>query len=391
MAKKNTETKPVELKITPKEKEKLSKEQRAFNRNTVRIEKLRVELEETIVLHEHALEKYTQTLKPLREEDNNLYIETSHKLSEKTKEYKFTKKQKEAIGQIIIYFLNIAFSEVEPDEATKELYDSWSPTSYDEELEEEKDIEREMMEDFLKTSMGVDVDLSDFEGSPEDINKLFEKLHGEAEKQEQEQEKNEKKQNRRKTKRQLLAEKKKAEEEALKLKSVRSIYISLVKALHPDLAQNEEQRLKNEELMKKVTTAYSNKDLSTLLKLEIEWVSSIKEVNADNLSEKKLKLYNSVLLEQIKELQFEAEKVMHNPRYKAVWEFVGRSKGGTTRKINTHEKELNSIIASKKYDLERLDKSKREILNFVSDISSIFSVQNEEEEFKRMILSMMEA
>ena len=50
--------------------------------------------------------------------------------------------------------------------------------------------------------------------------------------------------------------------------------MSLAKMLHSDLETDETLKLEREELMKKVTAAYQDKDLNTLLKLEIEIIGS---------------------------------------------------------------------------------------------------------------------
>ena len=57
----------------------------------------------------------------------------------------------------------------------------------------------------------------------------------------------------------------------LKAKSVRSIYISLAKLVHPDTETDELQRAVKEEEMKKLSAAYEAKDLPTLLRMEMEW------------------------------------------------------------------------------------------------------------------------
>jgi len=56
----------------------------------------------------------------------------------------------------------------------------------------------------------------------------------------------------------------------LQKKSLNSIYKQLVKAFHPDLEQDAEQKNRKEELMKRVTCAYEKDDLHTLLAIENE-------------------------------------------------------------------------------------------------------------------------
>src|SRR5690606_8850986 len=121
------------------------------------------------------------------------------------------------------------------------------------------------MSDELKQAYDIDLDLCDFEDSPEGFAKFQEKLREEMSKKEA-QEANKSSSSHKKTKKQLEKEGIKKEEEILQLKSIRNIYISLVKVLHPD-TNSELENAQKEELMKRVTKAYSEKDLPTLLKL----------------------------------------------------------------------------------------------------------------------------
>lgn len=55
-------------------------------------------------------------------------------------------------------------------------------------------------------------------------------------------------------------------------KSIRGIYLELVKELHPDKEADETQRLLKEERMKQLTKAYQEKDLASLLRMQINWL-----------------------------------------------------------------------------------------------------------------------
>ena len=76
--------------------------------------------------------------------------------------------------------------------------------------------------------------------------------------------------------------------------------------------------IEKEELMKKVTIAYDNKDLTTLLQLEMQWI--YKEQNAA-LSAEKLRVYIEVLREQVNELEVQKYSFYHHPRFQPIFDY----------------------------------------------------------------------
>lgn len=88
-------------------------------------------------------------------------------------------------------------------------------------------------------------------------------------------------------------------------KSIRTIYMELVKELHPDREQDEEVRAIKEEQMKQLTEAYKNKDLSALLTMQITWLQESVKVTPGELSDVVLKGYNKVLKTQLAKLEEE--------------------------------------------------------------------------------------
>lgn len=99
------------------------------------------------------------------------------------------------------------------------------------------------------------------------------------------------------------------EEQALK--SVRTIYMELVKELHPDREQDEELRLIKEERMKQLTEAYKNKDLSALLTMQINWLTeSVKSPGGQ--PDEILKGYNKLLKKELVKLENEQMMIHHS-------------------------------------------------------------------------------
>jgi hypothetical protein len=105
---------------------------------------------------------------------------------------------------------------------------------------------------------------------------------------------------RKKTKAQLQKELKQKEEEELKNKSLRTIYIDLMKAFHPDTETDVDLKLEKEEISKRITEAYNTNDLFTLLSIEIDY---FEHNRARDLAQNKMKAYLTMLTNQKKQLE----------------------------------------------------------------------------------------
>lgn len=145
----------------------------------------------------------------------------------------------------------------------------------------------------------------DFGGDEEDFDNFFQSqpFNNTGEKKEK-----------KKTKKQLEKEAAKAQFDEQKDKSFSSMYKNLVKLLHPDSEPDEELRLKKTEWMKQLTVAYKNKDIQTLLKIELEWMQNDKSL-AEKQSEERLTYINEMLKEQVREEEYKFAMIVNDPRY----------------------------------------------------------------------------
>jgi hypothetical protein len=91
-------------------------------------------------------------------------------------------------------------------------------------------------------------------------------------------------------------------------KSVRTVYMDLVKAFHPDRETDEREKVRKTEIMQRVTVAYQQNDLMALLKLQIEF-DQIGEDHLEKLTKNQLNYYNKVLSLQIADLEAKKEVV----------------------------------------------------------------------------------
>lgn len=100
----------------------------------------------------------------------------------------------------------------------------------------------------------------------------------------------------------------------LRNRSITSIYRELAKMLHPDLEMDASVKLEKEELMKKLTIAYENQDLFTLIKLELQWLNRA-ERPMEKMGDDIMKAFNEQLKAQLTQLELELEQMDFAPRY----------------------------------------------------------------------------
>jgi len=309
-----------QLKIAKKQKQVLSKNQQTFNKLIKKIETFEVKIEVTKKLALELTTTYSKDISPVEKKLGNAYFEFALMLDSYVQNLKLTKIQRIDFDEHIIALCDTALSYIEPDEHQEALYDKYSDVSYKENLENEKLDLFEQFRDYMEDEMGVDVGDLDFDMTNEgEARKYAEKIKEQLDNKQVEEE--EKEGNKKKTKKQIAEEQKQKLEEELSKKSLRSIYISLAKMLHPDTETDEQLILDKTELMKRVTVAYDQKDLATLLKLEMEWVHRTSD-NLQQLTDEKLKLYNKVLNEQVEDLQQEIFYIKMNPAYVNIFQWL---------------------------------------------------------------------
>ena len=363
--------KNTELKIVPKGKEVLSKEQQEFNRLTKSIQKS----EQDIILKEEALnrmlEYHGKTVALQEREHCRILVDFCKEIDVKTTEFKLSKKTKEMVTEIIEEFLDEAFVHLEVTDDLEKLHKKWCENEPQEVSAFEKGMTNRMFASMFADMFGVDIDVdfNDFDPTdPEQVRKIEEQLRSKFEEQKATTK------TKKKTKRQLEIENKQKAEEELKSKNIRSVYISLSKLLHPDFETDEDLKQQKEEVMKQVTAAYENKDLSTLLRLELEWGLKTHE-NLTELSEQKLKIFIQVLKERRQELNHELRMLYVHPRFQPIAEVSFRSEKGALNELTKQAKaiELNNRMTEKNKNIFSTLNSKKEISAFISELyDSVF-------------------
>lgn len=286
----------------------LTAQQKKFNRHIERIAKQRELLADWELAIASYRERHAREVVPRQDTYRALMIELVQYLDAASDNRKLTKADRRTLSEAITDRLAVLIDSVD-DEATraslKQIYNRHSGSDYDTEAAEGDDIAREMAQAMAKDFFGVDVDLEGADmDSPEDfLRRLQEQLQAQQEQQEQAAQQREARRAARPRKpgaRELKAR----EEAAQATQSVREIYRKLASHLHPDRETDPAERERKTALMQRVNQAYQDNKLLDLLQLQLE-VEQIDPEHIAGLSEERLKHYNRVLAEQLRELEQE--------------------------------------------------------------------------------------
>lgn len=375
--------------IISSQKQPLTKEQQAFNKLVKQIEKLRQETQKVTEVLDDKLKYYTEHLHPLEQVLTEQHKELILCYFDIYSNQKFlTKNERNTLKKLIVQELESHFKINEnPDEALKKMYEQITGKSFDKLTEEGfEEMKKEMANVF--ESFGFDMDLSKMhkDMSEEDMARTMAEMQSAYQEKINENEQNT--QQRRKTARQLQQEEKERLMEEARNKNISSIYRQLAKAFHPDLEQDEMRKAEKEILMKQLTIAYENKDLHTLLRLELDWIHK-EEERAAELTGEKLKIYNAVLKEQVQELKQEIHMIKIHPRYQPISKYLNWFDDDIV-KINLPLKkdQLGSEINSMKKSIKTLKGPGT--LKEIKEVIWLFKEQQKQQPFDNMLDKMFE-
>ncbi|MDR3625141.1 MAG: hypothetical protein P4L16_08420 [Chlamydiales bacterium] len=303
------------ISLKKQKKPVLSSAQQVFNRLKRKVEALQEEQKSLVSHLDICLKIYHEKVSPVQQElvlATSEFVKSMYKQCRNLK--KLSKKEKELCQDLLLDkiqgLIDLGhYNDLDPEvhAIVKEL----KGVDLNETMNAEFDLmKKEMSKEFKKR--GIDIDLSDMnhKDSMQDIiQKMFESMNASQEYAEEK-----KTPPKPKSKKQLEKEQKAVELETLQKKSLSTIYKQLARAFHPDLEQDLLLKKEKEEVMKKLTTAYDNKDLHALLLLEFELLK--KEDNQGKVySDDQVKLYNAILKDQVEALKQEVEMIWMHPRY----------------------------------------------------------------------------
>jgi hypothetical protein len=228
--------------------------------------------------------------RPLLEECDKHDMQLLEFLDAASDRIKFGKKDRQTLVEVILDLVTSMMGG--PDDALlKGLFTKHSGRDFDAVRREEQELFRASLEATYGVEIGDEIDLDDLH---EVTQRIDEKLTERAEQH--------------RPQKKSARETRQEEEQAKVSQSVRDIYRKLASALHPDRELDSTERERKTVLMQRVNEAYAQSNLLGLLHLQLE-AEQIDQEHISNLSKERLKHYNHVLTEQLRELEQEIRDV----------------------------------------------------------------------------------
>lgn len=338
-----------------------------FNRLVKDIEKLRIELSREEQKLEMFSEYYTKNIRPAEVALSKSKMEMAITLDDFAQSSKLPKTIIYELEIIIPELLNEGFEFISPDDATKRIYEKWTNVDLDEVIQEEKEEQLEELEYFMK-SMGLDFNVKDIDfDDPQSIEEFHNRM--EEAKNQKEQNEAERQSKRKKTRKQLAVEETEKLQDDIKIKNLRSVYLSLAKILHPDSETDADLKLEKEEIMKQVTKAYEDKDIITLLVIETQWLKNTVERLA-NLKEDVAAIYIQLLKEQAKKLRQQKSELRYHPRFQYVSSFIGDKVDRGMLRLSLEKERVNKDLRKTRKEIEIIKINPRnEVKKFIKTLA----------------------
>lgn len=280
------------------EKAVLSKPRKEFNWLIQKIEKQSSDLHNLRETIQHIQLRIQRDYRPLLDQYAQVRADMVRVFDRAYAYQDFSKTDKKKLADLI---LNVAFELIDQYgiEDLKSIYDKYDTDGFDktntESDELTADLMKEMMSNMFEIQFDEHVDVSD----PQKMTAYVQKQMARREAA-----KTERKAKKPKSEKQQAREAKKLVEERNIMKAVRTLYMDLVKAFHPDREPEEDEKRRKTDVMHRITDAYEKSDLLALLRLQLEF-EHIDQTHLENLAEEQLKYYNKILKQQAEELDGE--------------------------------------------------------------------------------------
>ena len=260
-----------------------SKGQKSFNALIGRIEERRAALADWEAFDADFRRKYNDELVPLRQVYDAARIKLVHRLDQSHDIKGLTKTERQIIVELIGHVAGDLLASVD-DPGIAELYRRYNAS--DAEVESAAPVSTDNATRHIK--------------EPVDPQDDRERIHREAREQYHA--------NRKKTPKRDAAEERARLEQAEVHLSIREVYRKLASVLHPDREADPVERERKAALMQRVNQAYASRSLLDLLEIQLE-LEHIDQASLENVSEDRLKRWNTILKEQLRGLDQELTEV----------------------------------------------------------------------------------
>ena len=270
----------------------LNKRQKEFNQLSEKIEELDRLTPELESAYDQMIQRIPTDLDPLIREYQEFRAEIVHIMDRTYTSDLFRKIYQDKLAYLIIESAYDLIAHYGVDDL-KSVFNKYSPVDIEILLAQEKAKEEKITDPaFLIESESV-------QETPQ-----YENFHDLPE-EEQQRIKAEQREERLKKR---IQEAKTQSDQQKATKSVRTVYMDLVKSFHPDLEMDEVEKLRKTDIMQQVTQAYQENNLLKLLKLQIE-LDRIDQEHLENLTKNQLNYYNKVLKQQVEDLELVKENI----------------------------------------------------------------------------------
>ena len=297
-----TRTQVVRIPTPGPDKAPLSKAQKEFNRLTKKIGELETELSSfrtaATTIQQRIQTEYVPLLRTYNEHRANLVrvFDRAHDRPETTK----TERKK-----LVDLIVNLAYDLISEHgmEELKPIFDKYDADGFDATDAEADGQISEVMKEMMASMYGIKFD-DTIDVSTKEKFRIYveEQMQArQADHQERQQQADEKRAKKPKSAKQQEREAKKQVEERNITKAVRTLYMDLVKAFHPDREPDEAEKARKTGIMQRITEAYEKSDLLALFRLQLEY-NRIDQAHLETLAEDQLKYYNKILKQQADEL-----------------------------------------------------------------------------------------
>ncbi|GAB3943492.1 J domain-containing protein [Spirosoma harenae] len=345
----------VRIPIVGKDKTPLSKAQKEFNRLTNKIGDLEVELDQFRTLTTKIQQRVYAEYEPLLRDYTIVRADLVRVLDRAHERLEITKTERKKLADLI---LNLAYELISEHglEDLKPIFDKYDADGFDATDAENDQQVSEVMKEMASSMYGITFD-EDADVSTKEKFMAYVEEQMQAKQEEFQQhrpEAEERRSKKPKSAKQQEREAKKLIEERNITKAVRTLYMDLVKAFHPDREPDEAEKVRKTEIMKRVTEAYEKSDLLSLLRLQLEF-NRIDQQHLETLAEDQLRYYNKILKQQADELgdelhslQSQLSAMLNKPL------MIVRSAISLEFSVNNDIRELKRIIKETKKDVKDL-------------------------------------
>lgn len=323
----------------------LSRDQQRFNRLLKRIDNLRNQLAKIETLCDTHRPAYHLTLTPLRDRYQKLIRETVLWLHARLQRKGLSNALKRDTKIILCHLSQILA--LQGDEEMKNLHDQYSTESLAQKEESLQMDMREMMEAMLGKPLGEVENMDELLRAS--LDEILETQAAEAEQRQQKHARRKKPDSA-----QSKAETIRQEAET----TLRKLFRQLASALHPDRETDPDERDRKTILMSEANAAYENRDLVSLLQIQLR-VELTNKASIAQLAEEKIASLSLLLKQQINEL----ESQLFTRRQSALHEFelapfATLSTTTLTRNLKQTELSLTREIRMIELELQQIQDDK---------------------------------